>query len=28
VAFLLLMGVVRLLRWALIPVTPYTLAYD
>jgi exosortase len=28
VAFLLLMGVVRVLRWALIPVTPYTLAYD
>jgi len=28
VAFLLLMGVIRLLRWASIPVRPYTLAYD
>jgi exosortase len=28
VAFGLLMGVIRLLRWALVPVTPYTLAYD
>ena len=28
VAFLLLMGIVRLLRWALVPVASYTLAYD
>jgi len=28
VAFLLLLGIIRLLQWALIPVTPYTLAYD
>lgn len=28
VAFLLLMSIIRILRWALIPVTPYTLAYD
>ena len=28
VAFLLLMGILRLLRWALVPVTCYTLAYD
>jgi exosortase len=28
VAFLLLMGIVRLLRWAMLPVTPFTLAYD
>jgi exosortase len=28
VAFLMLMGILRLLRWALIPVTSYTLAYD
>lgn len=28
VAFLLLMGIVSLLRWALVPVTRYTLAYD
>lgn len=28
VAFLLLMGVIRGLRWALVPVTRYTLAYD
>lgn len=28
VAFLLLMGIIRLLRWALVPVTYYTLAYD
>lgn len=27
-ALLLLIGVVRLLRWALIPVSPFTLAYD
>ncbi len=28
IAFLVLMGLIRLLRWALIPVTQYTLAYD
>ena len=28
VAFLMLVGILRLLRWALIPVTQYTLAYD
>ena len=28
VAFLILMGVIRLLQWALVPVTHYTLAYD
>ena len=28
VAFLLLMGLLRLLRWALVPVRQYTLAYD
>ncbi len=28
IAFLLLMGIIRLLRWAMIPVTRYTLAYD
>lgn len=28
VAFLMLMGILRLLRWALIPVYEYTLAYD
>jgi exosortase len=28
VAFLMLMGVMRLLRWALVPVTKFTLAYD
>ena len=28
VAFLLLLAIVRLLRWALVPVTEYTLAYD
>lgn len=28
VAFLLLMGIIRILQWALIPVTPYMLAYD
>jgi len=28
VAFLLLMGILRLLRWAVIPVSKYTLAYD
>lgn len=28
IAFLLLMAIIKLLRWALIPVTPYTLAYD
>jgi exosortase len=27
-AFLLLMGIIRLLRWALVPVTVFTLAYD
>lgn len=28
VAFLVLIGIIRLLRWALVPVTRYTLAYD
>ena len=28
VAFLLLMSIIRVLRWALIPVTPYMLAND
>lgn len=28
VAFLILMGILRVLRWALVPVTCYTLAYD
>jgi exosortase len=28
VAFLMLMGIIRTLRWALLPVTRYTLAYD
>ena len=28
IAFLLLMGIVRLLRWALLPETVFTLAYD
>jgi len=28
VAFLMLLAIIRLLRWALIPVTTYTLAYD
>ena len=28
VAFLFLMAVIRLLRWAMIPMTQYTLAYD
>jgi exosortase len=28
IAFLLLMGIVRLLRWALVPVNRYTLIYD
>ena len=28
VAFLLLLAIVRILRWALVPVTAYTLAYD
>ena len=28
VSFLILMGLVRLLRWALVPVGPYTLAHD
>jgi exosortase len=27
-AFVMLMGIVRALRWALLPVTQYTLAYD
>jgi exosortase len=27
-AFLLLMGIIRVLRWALLPVARYTLAYD
>ena len=27
VAFLLLLGVIRLLRWVMLPVTPFTLAY-
>jgi exosortase len=28
IAFLILMGIIRLLRWALVPVTVFTLAYD
>ena len=28
VAFLLLLGVLRILRWAMVPVTQYSLAYD
>lgn len=28
VSFLILMGIIRLMRWALVPVTNYTLAYD
>jgi exosortase len=28
IAFLILLGIIRLLRWALVPVTIYTLAYD
>lgn len=28
VSFLILLGIVRLLRWALVPVAEYTLAYD
>lgn len=28
IAFLLLMGIVKLLQWALVPVNTYTLAYD
>jgi exosortase len=28
IAFLLLMGIVRLLRWALLPIAKFTLAYD
>ncbi len=28
VSFLILMGIIRLMRWALVPVTSYTLAYD
>lgn len=28
IAFLILMGIIRLMRWALVPVTNYTLAYD
>lgn len=28
ISFLLLMGIIRLMRWALVPVTSYTLAYD
>ena len=28
VAFVILMAIIRLLRWALIPVAPYTLAYE
>jgi exosortase len=28
IAFLVLMGLVRLLRWALVPIKQYTLAYD
>jgi len=28
IAFLLLMGIVKLLQWALVPVTTFTLAYD
>jgi exosortase len=28
IAFLILLGIIRLLRWALVPVNIYTLAYD
>jgi exosortase len=28
ISFLILMGIIRLLRWALVPITRYTLAYD
>lgn len=28
IAFAILIAIVRLLRWALVPVSPYTLAYD
>jgi exosortase len=28
VAFMILMGIIRLLQWALVPVTRFTLAYD
>ena len=28
IAFLLLMAIVRLLRWALLPIAKFTLAYD
>ena len=28
IAFLLLMAIIRLLKWALIPVSPYMLAMD
>lgn len=28
VAFLILLGIIRLLRWALLPVSPFTLAYE
>jgi len=28
IAFLFLMGIIKILQWALIPVTPYMLAYD
>ena len=28
IAFLLLMGIIRILRWALVPVTRFTLVYD
>jgi exosortase len=28
ISFALLMGLLRLLRWALVPVTPFTLAYE
>ncbi len=28
VAFLILLGIIRLLRWALLPVAPFTLAYE
>jgi exosortase/archaeosortase family protein len=27
-SFLILLGIVRLIRWAKLPVTTYTLAYD
>jgi exosortase len=28
IAFLILLGIIRLLRWALLPVSPFTLAYE